>query len=457
MPLERLTDRFVEQATCPTGKSRVRFYDATHGAPRGFGLLVTANGARSWYLWGTSAGERAAVSLGKAGPGGINVALARKAAGVAQGKLHLGQNPTEAKRANRQAAVDASVAGKRHGMTVLELMKLYVDRKQGQLQERTTREYSRMIGLLRSSGRKGAHLPFDGIATRPITSLVRAEIVKWHAAESKRGPFQADKALAILRAAFRFAMAEESAPGVALLDRDPSIGVSRSVRPQERARAASLVLDVPAESVAWALAGAFWKVTTGLDVVARTFLRALILLGLRSGEAKALTWADVDLEGDVPLVRVPARVRKGGKTKLSLPLPKQAAAELRELKQATDTSKRVFADVHLPTVAINLKAATELPWIRFHDLRRSLASGVVRMGYPPHIASQLLGHAGSTTPGVLAHYVAAGPALRELGVALQAFADRIEVEARQTVKDDLMAAREAARAWIRVPRAHTPA
>lgn len=48
-------------------------------------------------------------------------------------------------------------------------------------------------------------------------------------------------------------------------------------------------------------------------------------------------------------------------------------------------------------------AVTMLPW-RLHDLRRTLASGLARLGHPPHVVEAVLNHTNGTISGVAAIY-----------------------------------------------------
>jgi hypothetical protein len=42
---------------------------------------------------------------------------------------------------------------------------------------------------------------------------------------------------------------------------------------------------------------------------------------------------------------------------------------------------------------------------RLHDFRRTIATGLQRLGFRPDIADQVIGHVGSTRMGAAAHYL----------------------------------------------------
>jgi integrase len=46
----------------------------------------------------------------------------------------------------------------------------------------------------------------------------------------------------------------------------------------------------------------------------------------------------------------------------------------------------------------------EIPKWRLHDLRRTMASGMARLGHPPHVVEAVLNHTGGTISGVAAVY-----------------------------------------------------
>ncbi len=148
-----------------------------------------------------------------------------------------------------------------------------------------------------------------------------------------------------------------------------------------------------------------------------------LMCGLRQGEALALRWQDVDLEGATLRVNSQLqRVRGGGGLRFSEPknasrrtvgLPQRAASALKshrkrqlEEKLAAGPLYRdgglVFASGHgTPLDAQNivnrhykpLLSRAGLPPIRFHDLRHSCLSLLAQRGEPIRDLQALAGHA----------------------------------------------------------------
>jgi integrase len=134
------------------------------------------------------------------------------------------------------------------------------------------------------------------------------------------------------------------------------------------------------------------------------FWRFLIETACRYGEARALTWADVDLDARVVTLR--AETTKAGKSR-SLPITRAMATELAELRRAP--AERVFRspDGHplcVPTnnamrVLNRLLAAAGIERedahgrsLDLHALRHTAASRFARHGAPLAVTQRILGH-----------------------------------------------------------------
>ena len=168
----------------------------------------------------------------------------------------------------------------------------------------------------------------------------------------------------------------------------------------------------------------------------------LALTGLRRGEALALTWDDVDLEGGSLSVRR-ALIPNGREVIVSEPktaqgrrvvavdaqtieiLKGQAARQLVEQATATgwtDTglifTREDGEALHPEVVSRFFRQALKkaaLPAIRLHDLRHTHATLALRAGIHPKVVSERLGHA--TIAINLDTYSHAIPALQEEAAA----------------------------------------
>lgn len=161
----------------------------------------------------------------------------------------------------------------------------------------------------------------------------------------------------------------------------------------------------------------------------RTLFIVLFYMGLRVGEANALTWADVDLGAGVLSVNktVTTKVQKDGarylitspKTRSSvrtLPLPHVVSAALLHLRELQYEAEEKPAQTFvfgvlspIPESSMQKKKkqyleAAGLPMVRLHDFRHSCASFLINNGATPLLVSKWLGHANVTiTMNTYAH------------------------------------------------------
>jgi integrase len=130
----------------------------------------------------------------------------------------------------------------------------------------------------------------------------------------------------------------------------------------------------------------------------------LALTGQRRDEVGRMAWTDLDLENGLWVV--PGEHAKNGKphtVHLSHP-----ALEL--LSQIPQTGDLVFSSNGTTLFQGYSKAKARLDRISgvsgwtLHDLRRTVVSGMARLGIPPHVADKILNHQTGTISGVAAVY-----------------------------------------------------
>jgi integrase len=134
-----------------------------------------------------------------------------------------------------------------------------------------------------------------------------------------------------------------------------------------------------------------------------------VTAGLRRGELQGLKWEDIDLDAGSFQVRRTFSEPKGG---YIFEAPKRASAALREhrWRQLEERIERgplwqdhglVFtSSIGTPLLGGNLNRTFKatlhragLPEIRFHDLRHTCATLLLRQGVNPKFVQELLGHA----------------------------------------------------------------
>ena len=202
----------------------------------------------------------------------------------------------------------------------------------------------------------------------------------------EHGPSSASRARTNLSALFRWAMGE------GFIDHNPCFGTNdpeRGVTPRQ------CVLEDEAIK-------AIWDACPDDDF--GKIVKLLLLSGCRRDEIGALRWDEIKLETGM-LVIHEGRVKNRRALRLRLPGP--ALDILRSIPHADgpcvfgnpghgftgwSVAKRKL-DARLADVA--------LPNWRLHDLRRSMRTGLGRLGIPPHIAELAINH---VKKGVLADY-----------------------------------------------------
>ena len=160
------------------------------------------------------------------------------------------------------------------------------------------------------------------------------------------------------------------------------------------------------------------------------FFQLLLLTGDRRGE-----WANARsswLDADFTRLEIPSSNYKTGKVQV-VPLSQQAAAIARSLPKqqfgpyilsSTGGSRPISgfskAKAEIDRLIFKISNGGIRPWV-VHDLRRSMATHMERIGVEPHIIEVCLGHALSGVAGVYRHYTY----LPEKAAALQKWADEV--------------------------------
>lgn len=172
------------------------------------------------------------------------------------------------------------------------------------------------------------------------------------------------------------------------------------------------------------------QIMTLLEAARGTTLFVPILLaattGMRRGEVLALQWSDVDLDAGVLAVarsleqtKSGLRIKepKNGKPR-KVRMPSLLLAELRRHREETGCVTGFVVcnrdgSPRSPTAVTQqfgrFVRTLDLPPVRFHDLRHSAASLLLRLGVELPVVSEVLGHSAvSTTANVYSHVLQAG-------------------------------------------------
>tara|TARA_B000000460_G_scaffold131439_1_gene92561 strand:+ start:662 stop:1393 length:732 start_codon:yes stop_codon:yes gene_type:complete len=203
---------------------------------------------------------------------------------------------------------------------------------------------------------------------------------------------------AVMRRLFRWAVSRGD------IDRSPMEGMETppAVRPRDR--------WLSDEEL-----GLIWKATPQCHPCFGPIVRLLIATGQRREEVSGIHWQELDQEER--LWTLPSK-RSKNKESNSIPLNDLAVAELdrraksskwpRKGRVFATASGAGFASFHKGKLKLDEVIAEEMgealdPW-RLHDLRRTLATNLQRLGVRFEVTEAILNHVGASRAGVAGIY-----------------------------------------------------
>lgn len=368
------------------------------GPPRGLVVKLSAKRAvfRYWFrVKGT--GTKGLWELGDFPQ--LTLKDARDAALDVKKGTRRGVDPREAE---RQALRDAE-AVKAAGLTLVDLLRRFVASRSIEYAPSTAKEYVRCIGRYFEPAPIGA---------RPVREVRRIEVREFlDGIMRENGQGMARGLHRLLRTATRWGFDHE------LLDADPLAAV-RMPRAEPRSRVLS------DEELA-----AYWKALDAAPRLVAACLRLQALTAVRfPSELLTARWRDVDL--GARRWSIPAEFRKGRQAH-TCPLSDMAVRLLRSVERVTGQEERVFAPLTVRSqLDWSFKKASravraEHKGQRFtpHDIRRSVASGLVRLGFATWpVADAVLGHGPKGTARV---YITNAPMV-DMAAALERWGRHVD-------------------------------
>lgn len=381
MPVKRLTALFVENART-IGGERTEYADEVTS---GLHLRVGNNGHKSWSAVFQIGDRKGRMTLGTYPA--IKLAEARTMALQAIAKAQEGEDPV-AERREKEA---------RYGDTVEKIGRAWIE-QHAKPNNRSWKFQERQLELYvfpRLGRRSAASLKrrdvidlIDDITLRAVAAAPEEPKQRGRGKSQKRmlgGAGAADNVLRILRSMLNWAVSKDR------LTTNPAAGVRTPQRPQARERTLS---DDEIKAV--------WKGATALGYPFGMHMLLCLLTGQRRTEVAEMRWAEV--QGDV--WAIPSSRTKGKRPHL-VPLSPAAQTILEgcprfregDFVLSTTLGRRPISGFS----KAKMESAIEVADWRCHDLRRTCATGMARLGVLGEIISRILNHA--TPSGVTnAHY-----------------------------------------------------
>ncbi|WP_187437401.1 tyrosine-type recombinase/integrase [Bradyrhizobium rifense] len=376
-------------------KPRAKRYALPDVGHPGLRVLVYPSGART-FVYRFRRGEKedaqdVTVVLGPAsGPGALTLAQARDAAGDARRQRAIGADPADQKRATRRAeaariAAEEQEARRREDTVANVLARYYADHADGL---KSGQEVRRVLGR-----------ELKGWAKRRVDDIRRSDAIRVLDTVKARAPIQSKRLRAYGRHFFQWCITKE------LVEKNPFDGTA-VVKEVPRDR---VLTDDELRLVLRAIDRLEWP--------RRQFVHLLLLSAQRLNEVGDMEWSELDLIGEAPTWTLPGVRAKNGRAH-AVPLAPIAVEILSTMDRVKD-SPRVFASfsaAHAKTrvdevmleiaredaVArgVDPDAVTIEPW-RLHDLRRTAATTMPRLGVDVVTIERVLNH---QMRGVMAVY-----------------------------------------------------
>ena len=376
MPTARITKQLVD--SIPPAAKDVFVWD---DELRGFGLRTTPTGARS-YVFQYRMGGREAPSrrytIGRHGSP-WTPRTARKEAERVAILVRQGIDPVQADHERRQQAIDLAFES-----YVESFVKLYLQKR--------WKQWPLGAGILRREA-----VPV--LRRKPLPAIKRSDLsLIWDRLQDR--PAVARLTHAIMRKLFRWAVSRGD------LERSPLEGVEPPPPVPSRDRVLS------DEEIALV-----WHGCEELGWPFGPLLRMLLLTGQRRDEVASMDWRELD-RGQA-LWTLPSSRSKNKKPHL-VPLSPAAIEILDDVTGATEwpRSGLVFSTTGKSPVSGFSKAKRRLddylrsaagegrvtePW-RIHDLRRTVATGLQRLGVRFEVTEAVLNHVSGSRSGIAGVY-----------------------------------------------------
>jgi integrase len=364
----KLTQRRIGLLQCPAGKKDVLVFD---GEQKGLGVRVMASGAKTYLAQYSLAGAKRRVPLGSCDA--ISLAAAREATTAIMGDVAKGRDPAADR---KQAAQEAKRKAAHDALTLEALLEQWDTLHLADRRERYRAEAVRAIKIAFASNLKV-----------PAADLSRSTVVRVLDSLARQGKHaMASRTAAYGRAAYHWAVKRGS------LNVNPFADLPQS--PQ--ARRERVLSDDELYAV--------WRATEEPGPF-NAIVRMLILTGQRREEVAGMAWDE--LAPDLSIWTIPAARAKNGAAHL-VPLSHEAQALLRAAPRLEGANlvfpgeRCVFSGWSKSKDRLDQRSCVS-GWT-LHDLRRTLATGLQKLGIRLEVTEAVLNHIAGSRAGIVGVY-----------------------------------------------------
>jgi integrase len=372
MPTKLLTDKTVANIKAPT-TGRLETWDSIIGddatLPGTFCLRVTERGVRSWSVmfrvFNHAKGKNVQKRMKLGEHPAMSLKEARTAARDALTVVARGEDPSIDSEGGMNGFVSVADA-------VADFIEKHAKRKtRGEYE--TRRVFDRYV------------LPHIG--EYRIDAVTHAQVRDIVEGLAEKTPYMANRTLAAVRKFFNWAAERQ------LVTASPVAGINKPGK--ETARDRVLVDDEIT---------ALWETFDGMGWPFGLAFKLLLVTGQRLNEVAKMRWKDLD--ADKALWTLPREATKADRAH-EVPLSPLA---LEVLQIVPHTGDYVFTTNGKTPISGFSRAKgradklSEVTGWRLHDLRRTAASQMARIGIAPHVVEKILNHSTGQISGVAAVY-----------------------------------------------------
>lgn len=384
-----LTAQSVERVKPDLAKRR----EMPDGLLPGLYFVIQPSGVRSWAVRYRHAGTPRKLTLGPYPA--LDLATARARARDALQAVAAGRDPAGEKTAARRVARDTKPDRDLMNTVVGTFLERHV---RANNKERSAEETERIF-------RKHV-LPAWG--NRRIQDITRRDVVELLDAIVDKGtPIAANRTLAAVRKLFNWAIDRS------VVEASPCVRIKAPSAERSRDRVLS------DDELRWT-----WKAADALGSPVGAFVKMLALTAQRRDEVARATRSEMKdngalwtipgartkngVEHDVPLSeqvqRIVAALPRIGKSDFLFTTSGEAPISgYSQAKARLDAAMHEIARAEAAERGDDPEAVTLCPW-RLHDLRRTVASGMARLGMPVNVIEAVLNHRSGQVSGIAAVY-----------------------------------------------------
>jgi integrase len=390
----KFTQAAIDKFKLSIGKlEHIEFDDKMHG----FGLRLRAGGHRSYIVQYKIGAKQRRITIGDAAK--VTLDDARREAQKIFGKIASGIDPAS-ERAELHRAASHTL-----GATIAK----YLDARAPALKPRTLVETRRHFEVY-----------WKPLHDLGLNNIIRAHVAAELTTIAKdSGPVTANRARASLSTLFLWAIGE------GLCEVNPVAGTNQQKERGPRER-----------SLSDAEVAAVWLAAPESDY--GRIVRLILLTGCRREEIGGLEWSEIDIDGRS--INLPPERTKNGKAH-SVPLTDVALAIVNDVPRRDrdcvfGLGQGGFSGWSRSKADLTKQANLKEPWT-LHDLRRTVRTGLGKLGVQPHIAEAVLNH----LPPVLVRTYDRNTYAAEKRDALERWASHLTVAVAQATGANVRALR----------------